>query len=134
MNETAFQLALADLEDLSRSQRDVEDREEWSSSLDRLQEEEAALSRLLEAAEPALVVGRKPLTDEIGGRLDALIASYGDRIARIELHKRQNRRELSSLGQKREFAVSALHLYSQGGSVGRSMLPASEKWDNCRSD
>lgn len=116
MKETAFQLALAELESLSRSQREIEAREEWSSSLDRLQEEEAALSRLLAAAEPTAAAGRKQLPPEVGDRLDALLASYGDRIAQIELHKRQNRRELASLGQKREFAVSALHLYSQGGN------------------
>lgn len=113
MRETAFQIALAELEDLSRSQREAEAREEWSFSLDRLQEEEAALSRLLAAAEPTAVAGRKQLPPEVGDRLDALLASYGDRIAQIELLKRQNRRELASLGQKRDFALTALNLYSQ---------------------
>lgn len=116
MKETAFQRALEELEGLTRFQEESEASEDWSSSLDRLQEEEAAVSRLLAAASPSAVAGRRQLPPEMGERLDALLASYGDRIARIELHKRQNRSELASLDQKRDFAVSALQLYSRGGN------------------
>lgn len=116
MKETAFQRALEELEGLTRYQEESEASEDWSSSLDRLQEEEAAVSRLLAAASPSAVAGRRQLPPEMGERLDALLASYGDRIARIELHKRQNRCELASLDQKRDFAVSALQLYSRGGN------------------
>ena len=114
MKETTFQRALEELEGLTRFQQESEAREDWSSSLDRLQEEEAAVSRLLAAAASSAGGGRKQLPSEVSERLDALLASYGDRLSRIELHKRQNRQELASLGKKRDFAIAALQLYSKG--------------------
>lgn len=114
MKETAFQLALEELEGLTRLHTGLEASEDWPSSLDRLQAEVAAVSRLSAVASPSAVAGRSQLPPEMGERLDALLASYSNRIARIELHKRQNRMELASLDQKRDIAVSALQLYSRG--------------------
>jgi hypothetical protein len=111
MTGSTFQSALSELEGLARSQTETETREDWSASLLRLQDEERALSRLLAAALPSPIAGRKQIPPEMGARLDALLASYGDRIARIERHKLENRQELASLGGNREFAVSALQRY-----------------------
>ena len=116
MKESSLQSALSELENLARSQCETEAREDWSASLDRLRDEEAAVSRLLAAAAPSSIPGRKILPAEMGARLDTLLASYSDRIARIERHKRNNRVEFASLVSARGVAVSALNLYSSAGN------------------
>jgi len=105
--------ALSELEVLAHSQVETESRADWLTSLARLREEEETLSRLLNLSGRLDGSFKTAITPAVAARIDALIASYAERIARIELHKKQNREELASLGSTRELAVSALSVYSQ---------------------
>ena len=108
-----FYDALSELELLTHTQVETESRADWLTSLARLQDEEATLSRFLDLSGRLDGSSKTVVSPEVASRIDALIASYAERIARIEMHKEQNREELASLGSTRELAVSALSLYSQ---------------------
>jgi len=104
---------LSELEVLTHAQVETESRSDWLTSLARLRNEEETLSRLLDLSGRLDGSSRTVVTPAVAARIDALIACYAERIARIELHKKQNREELASLGSTRELAVSALSVYSQ---------------------
>ena len=108
MNAAVFHEALAELEALSRTQAEPESRAEWSDSIDRLEAEAAAISRLLGVAATVRAAG-----SEIAARIDAVVAAYGERIANIERQKMENRDELRSLGAARQLARSTLLSYSR---------------------
>lgn len=100
--------ALSELEQLARTQAETESRSEWSESIDRLEAEAAALTRLLGAVSTVRAVG-----SEIAARIDAVVAAYSERIANIERQKEQNREELRSLNGARKLGRSALLSYSR---------------------
>jgi len=109
-NVSSFDIddALSELEQLSRTQAATESRAEWGESIDRLEAEAAALARLLGAAATVRAAG-----SEIAGRIDAVVAAYGERIANIERQKEENREELRSLKGARKIGRSALLSYSR---------------------
>ncbi len=108
MSAAVINEALSELEALSRTQAETESRAEWTESIDRLEAEAAAISRLLGVAATVRAVG-----SEIAARIDAVVAAYGARIAHIERQKKENRDELCSLNTARQLARSTLLSYSR---------------------
>ena len=108
MSAAVFHEALAELEALSRTQAETESRAEWTESIDRLEAEAAAISRLLGVAATVRAAGL-----ETAARIDAVVAAYGERIANIERQKMENRDELRSLNAARQLARSTLLSYSR---------------------
>lgn len=84
MSAAAINDALSELEALSRTQAETESRAEWTESIDRLEAEAAAISRLLAVAATVRAAG-----SEIAARIDAVVAAYGERIANIERQKKK---------------------------------------------
>jgi len=99
---------LSELEALARTQAETESRSEWTESIDRLEAEAAAISRLLGVGASVRAAG-----SEIAARIDAVVAAYGERIAHIERQKQENRDELGSLSSARQLGRSTLLSYSR---------------------
>jgi len=95
VSSVAINDALSELEALSRTQAETESRAEWTESIDRLEAEAAAISRLLAVAATVRAAG-----SEIAARIDAVVAAYGERISNIERQKMENRDELRSLSRR----------------------------------
>ena len=108
MSAAVINEALSELEALSRTQAETESRAEWTESIDRLEAEAAAISRLLGMAATVRAAG-----SEIAARIDAIVASYGERIEHIERQKVENRDELMSLNAAPKLARSTLLSYSR---------------------
>ncbi len=108
MSTAVIQEALSELEALARTQAETESRSEWTESIDRLEAEAAAISRLLGVGASVRAAG-----SEIAARIDAVVAAYGERIAHIERQKKENRDELRSLNAARQLARSTLLSYSR---------------------
>ena len=108
MSVSPINEALSELEALTRAQAETEFRSDWTDSIDRLEAEAAAISRLLGVAATVRADG-----SEIAARIDAVVAAYGERIAHIERQKKENRDELRSLNAARQLARSTLLSYSR---------------------
>lgn len=110
-----FQQLLSELEQISSLQVAAEASADWQESLERLRLEEEVVARLLAFGSNSSDGSRRLSSPQEGARLDALISSYSDRIARIESLKRANREESASLHKTREVAYSALSVYTRSG-------------------
>lgn len=108
MGAAVMQEALAELEQLARLQAETEARSDWSESIDRLEAEAAALTRLLGVAATVRAAGA-----EVAARIDAVVAAYGERIAHIERQKNDNRAELRALNAASQLGRATLRSYSQ---------------------